>query len=125
MGGVTLDAGALIAVDKGDRAITLMLARARAAGEALTIPVIVLAQAWRRNNVCLARLLPLCKPELMDVRHAKRVGELLAVSRTSDVIDAAVVIGAAERGDVVLTSDPGDLEHLAAALGRPLRIVAI
>jgi hypothetical protein len=36
------------------------------------------------------------------------------------VIDASVVVGALARGDLVVTSDAGELERLAASLGRRL-----
>lgn len=41
---------------------------------------------------------------------------------TSDVVDASVVVGAGARGDVVVTSDPGDLGHLSEALRIDIRI---
>jgi hypothetical protein len=53
--------------------------------------------------------------ESLDEGLAKEAGELLGRTKTSDVVDAAVVAGAARRGDVVLTSDPRDLRRLAGA----------
>jgi hypothetical protein len=56
---------------------------------------------------------------------AKAVGRLLTVSGTSDLVDAAVVIAAARRGDLIVTSDPHDLTALAKTLGVPLRLHAL
>jgi hypothetical protein len=40
------------------------------------------------------------------------------------VVDAAVV-ALARPGDVILTSDPGDLEPLARATGQPIDLLAV
>ncbi len=48
MPGVTMDAGALIAIDRGDRRVLVLLARARETGAAVTVPATALAQAIRR-----------------------------------------------------------------------------
>ncbi|MGQ0778009.1 MAG: hypothetical protein ACT4NY_26965 [Pseudonocardiales bacterium] len=45
--GLTLDAGALIAIDRGDEDIRALLRRARAHGWPIVIPAGTLAQAWR------------------------------------------------------------------------------
>jgi hypothetical protein len=48
MPGITLDAGALIAVDRNDRRIAVLLARAGETRARITIPASALAQAIRR-----------------------------------------------------------------------------
>ncbi len=53
---------------------------------------------------------------------AKAVGRLLAASGTSDLVDAAVVVAASGRGDLVITSDPHGLSALADTLGVSLRL---
>ncbi len=53
---------------------------------------------------------------------AKRVVELLAKAARSDVVDGAVVEGALHRNDLVLSSDPGDLGSLSAAVHRRLEV---
>jgi hypothetical protein len=35
-----------------------------------------------------------------------------------DVIDASVVVGALSRNDLVVTTDAGDIERIARAIGR-------
>ena len=48
----------------------------------------------------------------MTAEIAKGIGELLARSRTSDVVDAMVVLTAANRGDDVITDDLADFARL-------------
>jgi hypothetical protein len=57
--------------------------------------------------------------ELTDAR-ARAAGVACARARTADVVDASVVVGALARRDLVVTSDPDDLERIARALGRRL-----
>jgi hypothetical protein len=58
----------------------------------------------------------------IDERLGRMAGELLARSRTSDVIDAALVL-VAEDGDRVVTSDVGDLRTLAVAAELQVELV--
>ena len=60
----------------------------------------------------LSRLLAGCRIEHLDKARARSAGTACAFAGTSDIIDAAVVVGAAARNDLVITSDPTDLEHL-------------
>jgi hypothetical protein len=83
----------------------------------------VLAQAWRGNSPAIARLMRACRVEAFDEETAKRVGELLARSRTADVVDAVVVLGALARGDRIVTSDRADIERLVAAAGGKAEII--
>ena len=123
--GLTLDAGALIAADKGNRAFWALWAEALDRNATITIPAPVLAQVWRGNNPIVARLLRACIVEAMDATIARRAGVLLGVARTRDVVDATVVVSAAARGDAILTTDPGDIEHLTDALGAQCRVVPV
>ena len=58
MPGLTLDAGGLIALDRNDRRIVVLLARAAQTSAPITVPASALAQAVRRpeRQVRLARL---------------------------------------------------------------------
>ena len=47
----------------------------------------------------------------------RSVGQLLAQTKTSDVVDAHVVITAVRLGHDILTGDPDDLTKLSAVLG--------
>lgn len=113
MPGVTLDPGALIALERDNRRVLVLLARARETGASVTIPATALAQAVRapERQVHLARLVrqPTTDVVSLDRVDATNVGRLLAAVGTSDIVDAHVVICARRRGQQVATSDPYDL----------------
>ena len=116
MAGVTLDAGGLIALDRDDRRVIVLLARARETKARVTIPATALAQAVRQPER-QARLVRLIRQPTTDVVPLDRVdatsvGRLLAVSRTSDITDAHVVICGRRSRQRVVTSDPKDLRRL-------------
>ena len=125
MPGVTLDAGGLVALDRDDRRVVVLLARARETGAQVTVPAPALAQAIRRPER-QARLSRLIRQPGTDVvalgrADATHVGRLLAASGTFDIADAYVVICARRAGQPVVTSDPGDLRQLDPAL----RLIAL
>lgn len=113
---LTLDAGALIAFDRGDDAVRQMIDGAVARGLHVVIPAGALGQAWRdgRRQVRLSRLLreELVSVESLDENAAKDAGELCGRSGTADVIDASVVLAARASRGRVLTGDPDDLRRL-------------
>jgi hypothetical protein len=120
MPGVTFDAGGLIALDRDDRRVVVLLARARETGARVTVPASALAQAIRRpeRQARLSRLIRQPTTDVADLDRvdATSVGRLLAASGTSDITDAHVVICARRADQPVITSDPGDLRHLDPAL---------
>lgn len=117
--GLTLDTGALMALDRGDKRMIALLDLALAQRRALRLPSGVIAQAWRngRTQVTLARFLRSEEVEIipLDDQLARACGELCGATGTSDIIDASVVILARERRDSIVTSDPQDLRHLDPA----------
>jgi len=116
MAGIALDAGGLIALDRDDRRVIVLLARARETGARVTVPATALAQAIRRRErqVRLARLIrqPATDVVPLDRIDATSTGRLLAASGTADIADAHVVICARRAGQGIVTSDPGDLRKL-------------
>jgi hypothetical protein len=125
MPGVTLDAGGLIALDRNDRRVVVLLARASETGARVTVPASALAQAIRApdGQARLSRLIRQPTTDVIDLGRvdATSVGRLLAASGTSDIADAHVVICARRADQPVVTSDPGDLHQLAPAL----RLIAL
>jgi hypothetical protein len=122
--GITYDTGALIAADRGERR---MWARHRALLVRREIPVVpapVLAQGWRGTSrqANLARLLAGCTIEALDDIRAKATGAVAIRAATSDIVDACVVEGALRRNDLIVSSDPDDLNDIATALGQHLHI---
>jgi len=124
---IILDAGALVAVERGDRELIALLKRERLAGRAPVTHGGVIGQVWRGGHgrqANLARLLPGVDVRPLDEALGKRVGVLLAKTGTADVVDAAVVL-LADDGDEILTSDTDDLRALAENAGRHVELVDI
>jgi hypothetical protein len=120
---LAFDAGALIALDRGERAIGALLAAAAAEGvEAVTSSACV-AQVWRRpaRQALLARALAGFVERSLDPSCARRCGLLLADTHTSDIADAALALQARD-GDTLLTSDPRDIGLLLDATGARVRL---
>lgn len=114
---VVVDAGGLIAVERRSVFMTALVDEVEQTGGKLIVPAPVLAQAWRggARQALLARMLNLVVVEVDMLSQAswQRAGELCGATRSSDVVDAAVVVCAHERGArAVVTSDPGDLRRL-------------
>ena len=124
MAGVTYDTGALIAAERGDRRMWARHAGLLAEEVLPTVPVGVLAEAWRggSRHANLARFLAPCIVDPFERQAAERVGVLLGQVAGAQVVDASVVEGAARRGDAVVTSDPDGLDRLAQAAGVAVRI---
>lgn len=127
MSGATFDTGMLVALDRNEREAWVALRRLVNRGEVPTIPTVVIAQAWRdgRRQARLARALGDCRPESLSDESARTAGELCRRSRTSDIVDAVVIVSAGRRNDDVYTGDAGDLEHLAQHMAGRVAIVPI
>lgn len=113
---VILDAGALIAIERADRATAAVIEVARQADRVVVVPAGVVGQVWRGGGrqARLARLLGargvLVEP-LTDA-GARAAGVLCGAAGTTDVIDASVVIAARRHRAPVISSDRRDLERL-------------
>lgn len=116
MAGLTLDAGALIAVDRNDRRVVALLARALEHRHGIVVPAGVVGQVWRdgRRQARLARFLaaPEVEVDVLDDRRAREAGQLCGTRGTADVIDASVVLAARARRYRIVTSDSADLRRL-------------
>jgi hypothetical protein len=60
----------------------------------------------------------------LDDALGRRAGALLGRCGNADVIDAALVLLAAD-GDLIVTSDTGDLDALATAAGTHLELIHV
>jgi hypothetical protein len=120
MSGAVLDAGALIAFERGSRAMVVLVARAMELGCRLHVPAAVVAQVWRsgRKQARLAQLLnsALVQVVALDDAQARAAGQLCGVTKTRDVVDASVVLLARAHSVCVVTSDVADLTRLAPEL---------
>ena len=120
MSGITFDAGGLIALDRNDRRVLALIARAAEQSLRITVPATALAQAMRSpaRQARLSRLIRQSNTDLiaLDGPGATAVGLLLSRTGTADVVDAHVVVCARRAGQSVVTSDPGDLRSIAPEL---------
>ncbi|MBV9143355.1 MAG: hypothetical protein JO115_20965 [Pseudonocardiales bacterium] len=119
--GLTLDAGALIAVERSDRRLRVLLDETERAGWPIAVPVGPLAQVWRdgARQAVLARFLNAkggVEIVEWDATTARATGVLCGRTGTSDVVDASVVLCARERNHHVVTSDPEDFVALDTQL---------
>jgi predicted nucleic acid-binding protein len=122
--GLTLDAGALIAYERGQERIRKILAVGYERGFVPTIPAIALAEVWRGDakDARVARLLKASSVELLDERTARAAGSLRRATPGANAIDACIAVGVRRRGDAIATSDPGDMRAL---LGERFTILAV
>ncbi len=110
------DAGALIAAERDDPRLWALHLRALMRGVEPSVPAAVLAQVWRGHKQRgLRRLIDGCDVVPLTQDLAARVGELLAVADRADVVDAQVVACCIESAATCVTSDRGDIAHLAEA----------
>ena len=118
------DAGALVAADRNARSIWAEHRVRLEAGVIPCVPTPVLAQVSRSGRQAqLRRFLRGCDIVAFREADAHATGRLLARSMTSDVVDAEVVVLAADRAAEIVTADRGEIAHLLVAARVSLPIV--
>ncbi|HZZ54068.1 MAG TPA: hypothetical protein VFE26_07265 [Trebonia sp.] len=125
MSGLVLDAGALIAIDRDDRAVLSRIQAAKEKNQPIRTNAMALAQVWRDGRgrqANLAKALHDIVVEPVPAEDGRRAGELLGATRLKDAIDASVALLVGP-GDRVLTSDPGDLRRLCDVAGNGAVVV--
>jgi len=115
---LVLDAGGLIAVDRLDRKVGAILRVAQQEKMPVRTSAAVVAQVWRSGSLQanLARVLSGIDAVPLDGPTGRSVGEVLALSRTADVVDGHLGL-MVRSGDTVLTSDPNDVKKVLTARG--------
>ena len=123
---LVLDAGALLAIERRDRQVGALLRVAQQERIAVRTSPAAVAQVWRHGarQAQLARVLAGVAAPPLDLDTGKRLGALLSVTDSCDVVDAHVA-SLARAGDRVLTSDPDDLRHLLDALSIDATVVCV
>ena len=121
-----LDAGALVAIDRRSRLIGAQLRVLQQQGTPIRVSSAVVGHVWRdgRKQANLARVLVGIGIEPLGRDDGKRIGELLALAGTADIVDAHVALMTAH-ADLVLTSDPGDIRELLQARRISARVQAV
>ena len=112
MTGITLDTGALIALERRRQRMREIFERALVKEQPLTVPADVVGEWWRGRTDVRDGILDSVDVEPLSVVLAKRAGEALAAIRGATLVDAIVMASAASRGDIVYSSDIDDLERL-------------
>jgi hypothetical protein len=123
---LVLDAGAFVALERGDLATWERLRNALDDDDPPVSHGGVVAQVWRGSGprqALLARALSAVDVVPLDEELGRRAGVLLARSGGRDGIDAAVV-ALARDGDIVVTSDQADIAVLVVAARRRIEVVA-
>ena len=122
---LVLDAGVLIAHERGDRTPAAWLERAAQEGVDIAVAAPTITEVWRDGSrqARLARLLNVCRIIDCDRRLARAAGEIMARANSRESLDAIVVAAAAVVGGAVLTDDLADFRPLGTAAG--VRVVAL
>lgn len=109
------DAGAFIAAERNDHRFWTKHKARLLLGDKPRVPATVLAQVSRSSRqVQLRRLLTGCAVVDLDEAGAHAIGQLLGRSKSADIVDASVVVLAAQRPSTIVTSDRRDIERLLA-----------
>ena len=110
--GLTFDTGALIGLERRHHRIARVYRAAVSDGVPVTVPAVVIAEWWRGHSDARAIVLRGVRVEATTTALARAAGEALAAIPDAAAIDAIVMASAAQRGDVVYTSDFADLQRL-------------
>ncbi|HEX9968753.1 MAG TPA: hypothetical protein VGB03_01340 [Acidimicrobiales bacterium] len=121
---LVLDTGALVALERNERQMWVRLKAAHLDGDLPLTHAGVLGQAWRGGprQARLSQALAGIDVRALDEPLGREAGQLLGAAGLADVVDAAVVLLAAD-GDEIVTVDRDDLEKLAAASGRHVELI--
>ncbi len=122
--GITFDTGALIALERRSARARKILERATELKIRISVPSVVITEWWRGRSDMRDHIAAAVRIEPLTERLARLAGEALASVRSATAIDAIVMASAAQRGDVVYTSDVDDLQRLAAHF-RAVRVLGI
>ena len=112
--GLTLDTGALIGLEGRRHRMRKVFDTAVHDGVTMTVPTAVLLEWWRSGPGAKQReqILRCMRVESLDEPLAKLAAVAMAGVTGATPVDAIVMASAARRGDVVYTSDFGDLDRL-------------
>jgi predicted nucleic acid-binding protein len=120
---IVYDTGALLAAERRNPDFLALHDELTAVSIRPLVPVVVLAQAWRGGpQHQISRVLEGCDILPDDQHLGRAAGVACAASATADVVDAIVIATAVRHQAPIVTSDPHDLAHLAAATGVTIRL---
>ena len=116
--GLTLDTGALIALERGEKRMRAAVLRAEQLGMLITVPAVVIGEWWRGGTGRQRAIIESVDVEPVSEELGKLAGEAVAAMPGASVVGMIVMASAAQRGDVVYTSDVGIPRAHARALRR-------
>jgi len=121
------DAAVLVAADRNERRTWAEHKARLEFGAIPLVPAPVVAQVSRSpRQAQLRRFLMGCTVVPLGESEAHEAGRLLGMTRTADVVDAAVVtVALRNEAAVILTSDTKDIKRLVMASGRKIAVVGI
>jgi len=123
---VVYAAAVLVAADKNERRTWAEHKVRLELGVIPLVPAPVVAQVSRSaQQTQLRRFLTGCAVVPLGESEAHQVGRLLAMTRTTDVVDAVVVTTALRQKATILTGDPDDIKRLVGVSGHAIAVVAI
>jgi hypothetical protein len=126
MNGFVYDAAVLVAADRSERRTWAEHKARLEFGAVPLVPAPVVAQVSRSpQQAQLRRFLAGCVVVPLGELDAHQAGRLLAVTGTTDVVDAVVVTVALRNKAMILTGDPDDMGRLARASGRDVFVVPV
>ena len=116
MRNVIYDSGVLVAADRNKRQVWAEHRVRLEAGIVPMVPASVVAQSSRSpKQAQLRRLLRGCEVVPFDEASAHAAGRLLALTKTTDIVDAAVAQLASKHHADVVSGDPDDIRRLLSA----------
>jgi len=120
-----LDAGAFVALERGQAAVRALVLLADRGDVALHTSAAAVARIWRggARQARVARLLAseLVVEHALDAAASRRIGILAAAAGARDVVDGHVALLALERDAVVFTSDADDVARWGVLAARIVR----
>jgi rRNA-processing protein FCF1 len=120
---VVYDSGVLIAADRNVRRVWAEHEFRLEAKITPLVPAAVVAQVSRSSRQArLPLFLRGCRVVTLDESMAHEIGALLASARTTDVVDASVVVVAASHEALIISDDAQDLQRLLNVGGMKLTI---
>lgn len=113
---VVYDSGVLVAADRSERRVWAEHRVRLEAGIVPMVPAPVVARASRSpKQAQMRRLLRGCEVVPFDETSAHAAGRLLALTKTTDIADAAVAQLASKHHADIVSGDPEDMRRLLSA----------
>lgn len=114
--GLTFDTGALIGLESRRHRMRKVFDTAVHDGVVMTVPTAVILEWWRGGAGLRQReqILRCTRVEPLEERVVKLAAEAMQSVAGATPVDAVVMASAALRGDLVYTSDFGDLDRLGS-----------